>query len=92
MELHQEGFTMEMNLVKKEHRRVCYQFLIANRYWLEQKVMGQYFEPKYCQVGPVFLARLLKKIGLDMGPNGAGRFDNSQLRKSTLMNNPLYRT
>jgi hypothetical protein len=81
-----------MNLVKKEYRRVSNQFLIANRYWLEKKLMGQKFDHKYRHVGPVFLARLLKKIGLDMGADGNGRFDDSQLKKSTLMNNPLYGT
>jgi hypothetical protein len=43
-------------------------------------------------VGPVYLARFLKKMGLDMRQEGNGRFEINQLRRNRVMGNPQYQS
>jgi hypothetical protein len=90
LRLAHEGYAGEINLAKKEIRMKIYWLLIANRYWVERKVMEKDFGHTYRHVGPVYLARFLKKIGLDMRQDGSGRFDPEQLRKKRVMGNPQY--
>jgi hypothetical protein len=43
--------------------------------------MEEEFEPQYCHVKPFYLVRYFKKIALEMGENGDGKFDRKLLRK-----------
>ncbi len=77
-------------MTKQAIRMKIHELLIAKRYWAELKVMEINFGHTYRHVSPVYLARFLKKMGLDMRRDGRGRFDTSQTRKNRVMDNPQY--
>jgi hypothetical protein len=56
------------------------------------KVIEKDFGHTYRHIGPVYLARFLKKMGLEMRPEGNGRFDINQLRRNRVMGNLQYRS